>query len=128
MRYATDLVCWKCGASLAELPLPLSREAECPKCRAWLHCCRLCQFHNPRLTSQCDEERAEEVRDKEGANFCDWFKPRPDAHRPRGGEKTQAAKTRLDDLFGGIQTSGDKVEAARDKLGDLFAPGKKPGK
>jgi hypothetical protein len=68
------------------------------------------------------------VRDKEGANFCDWFRPRPEAHRPRGGEKTQAAKTRLDDLFGGTPTSGDKTEAARDKLSDLFAPGKKTGK
>jgi hypothetical protein len=128
MRYATDLVCWKCGTSLATLPLPLSREAECPKCRAYMHSCRLCQFHNPRLTSQCDEERAEEVRDKEGANFCDWFRPRPDAHRSRGEEKTQAAKTRLDDLFGGTQTSGDKAEAPRDRLSDLFAPGKKTGK
>lgn len=128
MQFATDLVCWKCGASLAVLPLPLSRLAECPKCRAYLHCCRLCHFYNPRLTSQCDEERAEEVRDKEGANFCDWFKPRPGAHRPRGGEKTQAAKSRLDDLFGGTQTSGGKTETARDKLGDLFAPDKKPGK
>lgn len=128
MRFATDLVCWKCGASLAELPLPLSRLAECPKCRAYLHSCRLCHFYNPRLTSQCDEERAEEVRDKEGANFCDWFKPRPEAHRSRGGEKTQAVKARLDDLFGGAQTSGDKTEAAWDKLSDLFAPDKKPGK
>jgi hypothetical protein len=128
MQFAADLVCWKCGASLAALPLPLSREAECPKCRAWLHCCRLCHFHNPRLTSQCDEERAEEVRDKEGANFCDWFRPRPGAHRPRGEEKTQAAKTRLDDLFGGTQTSGGKAKAVRDKLGDLFGPDKKPGK
>ncbi len=68
------------------------------------------------------------MRDKEGANFCDWFKPRPDAHRPRGEEKTQAAKSRLDDLFGGTQTSGGKAETARDKLSDLFAPGKKTGK
>ena len=128
MRYATDLVCWKCGASLAALPLPLSREAECPKCRAYLHCCRLCQFYNPSVAEQCDEDRAEEVLNKEGANFCDWFRSRADAHRPRGNEKTQAAKTRLDDLFGGTQTSGGKVETARDKLGDLFAPDKKPGK
>ena len=126
MRFATDLVCWKCGASLASLPLPLSRLAECPACRAYLHCCRLCHFYNPHLTSQCDEERAEEVRDREGANFCDWFKPRPEAHRPRGGEKTQAAKTKLDNLFGGTPDSGDKAENARAKLGDLF-DGKKSG-
>ncbi|HSW52565.1 MAG TPA: hypothetical protein VLG93_04990 [Sulfuricaulis sp.] len=80
------------------------------------------------MAEQCDEDRAEEVLNKEGANFCDWFKPRPGAHRPRGGDKTQAAKTRLDDLFGGAQTSGAKAEAARDKLGDLFAPDKKKRK
>lgn len=128
MRFATDLVCWKCGASLAELPLPLSRLAECPKCRAYLHCCRLCRFYNSRLTSQCDEERAEEVRDKEGANFCDWFKPRPEAHRPPGEGKSQVAKAKLDDLFGGSPVSHDKSETARDKLGDLFGSGKNPGK
>jgi len=66
------------------------------------------------------------VRDREGANFCDWFKPRPEAHRPRGGEKTQAARTRLDNLFGGTPDSGDKAENARAKLGDLF-DGKKSG-
>jgi hypothetical protein len=74
------LVCWKCGAPLDEVPLPLSRQAECPACRAWLHVCRLCEFYDPRLTSKCREERAEEVRDREVANFCDYFKPRPDAY------------------------------------------------
>jgi len=128
MRFAIDLICWKCGTSLAELPLPLSREAECPKCRAYLHCCRLCQFFNPNVAELCDEDRAEEVRDKEGANFCDWFKPRAEAHRPRGGGKIQAAKARLDDLFGGTQASGDNADTARDKLGDLFTTGKKSGK
>lgn len=127
MRFATDLVCWKCGTSLAELPIPLSRLAECPKCRAYLHSCRLCQFYNPNLTSQCDEERAEEVRDKEGANFCDWLKPRPEAHRPRSEGKTLAAKSRLDNFFGSAQTSGGNADTARDKLSDLFSPGEKPG-
>lgn len=128
MRFATDLVCWKCGASLAALPLPLSREAECPKCRAYQHCCRLCRFYNPRLTSQCDEERAEEVRNKEGANFCDWFKPRPEAYRLPREAKSQSAKTKLDDLFGRSSASPDKSETAQDKLGDLFGSGKKSEK
>ena len=128
MRFATDLVCWKCGASLAELPLPLSREAECPKCRAYLHCCRLCRYYNPNVAEQCDEDRAEEVRDREGANFCDWFKPRPEAHHPRGAGKSQAAKARLDDLVGGAPSASGKAETARDKLGDLFSSGKKTEK
>ncbi|MCR4301323.1 MAG: hypothetical protein NUV51_06910 [Sulfuricaulis sp.] len=80
------------------------------------------------MAEQCDEDRAEEVRNKEGANFCDWFKPRPEAHRPRGKGKSQAAKSRLDDFFGGAQTSGGDADSTRDKLSDLFSPGKKSGK
>jgi hypothetical protein len=128
MRFATGLVCWKCGASLAELPLPLSRLAECPKCRAYQHACRSCEFYDPRLTSQCREERAEEVRAKEGANFCDWFRPRPNAYRPRADGKTQAAKTKLDDLFGGAQAADGQADVAQDKLSDLFTADKKPRK
>ena len=121
MRFATDLVCWKCGASLATLPLPLSRLAECPKCRAYLHSCRLCQFYNPNLTSQCDEERAEEVRDKEGANFCDWFKPRPNAHGARPGAKGAAAKAKIDTLFGAAAGGADTTaDAARSRLDELL--------
>ncbi len=100
-RDAAGHACWKCGASLAGVPLPLPREAVCPKCRAWLHACRQCRLYDTRLTTRCREERAEEVRDKDGANFCDWFQPNPDAHRPSAGDKTAAAKSKLDELFGG---------------------------
>ena len=124
-----NLVCWKCGTSVAELPLPLSRLAECPKCRAYLHVCRMCRFYDPRLTGLCQEERAEEVRDKEHANFCDWFKPRPDAYRPSGTAKSQAAKSNLDSLFSGSASgSRDKSDTARDKLDQLFDSKKEHGK
>ena len=126
MPVTTALVCWKCGASVAELPLPLSRLAECPKCRAYLHACRMCQFYDPRLTGQCREDRAEEVLDKEHANFCDWFKPRPEAHRPPDEGKNQAAKARFDSLFGAAASdSTDKPNAARDKLNELFTSNSK---
>lgn len=118
------LVCWKCGASLAALPLPLSRLAECPQCRAWQHACRLCEFYDPRHTRRCREERAEEVRDPEAANFCDWFKPRPGAFRPRG-TADPAARARLDALFGGGASDPD---AARDRLDRLFGSGDEPKK
>lgn len=123
-----NLVCWKCGASVAELPLPLSRLAECPKCRAYLHACRLCRFYDPRIASQCQEERAEEVRDKEHANFCDWFRPRPDAYRPRDEEKNRSSKTRLDALFGGSADNGGKADSARARLDGLFDPDAKSEK
>ncbi len=123
-----NLVCWKCGTSAAELPLPLSRLAECPKCRTYLHVCRLCRFYDPRITSQCREERAEEVRDKEHANFCDWFKPRPNAHRSPSEGKTQAAKSKLDALFGGTAAVDGKADVTPDKLSELFISSDKPKK
>ncbi len=99
------LVCWKCGAALADQPLPLSRLAVCSKCRAYLHACRLCVSYDPSLTRKCREQDAEEVADKERANFCGYFKARPGAYRPGGEARTQAARTQLGDLFG----VGDKT-------------------
>ena len=97
---AHDLVCWKCGASLAALSLPLRRLEECPACRAELHACKLCVDFDTRIAKQCREPTAEEVRDKEHAKFCEHFKPRPGAHVPRDGAVIDAARAELDRLFG----------------------------
>lgn len=118
------LVCWKCGASIAELHLPLGRLAECPACRAYLHVCRMCRFYDPRVSRQCREDDAEEVKDKEHSNFCDYFKPRPDACRSRPDARSEAARDRLDALFGG-SNSEEPAGAAKQKLDQLFGPGGK---
>ena len=94
------LVCWKCGAALTDQPLPLSRLAVCSKCRAYLHACRLCLSYDPRLTRRCREQDAEEVTDKERANFCAYFSPRPGAYRPGGEARSEAARAKLGNLFG----------------------------
>jgi hypothetical protein len=126
---AEALNCWKCGASVTELPRPLSRLAECPACRAELHVCRQCRHYDPRVAEQCREDRAEEVKDKERANFCDWFEPDADAYRPRDTVKAEAARARIEGLFGA--TGGDATSAAADaaraRLDELFggAPRKK---
>jgi hypothetical protein len=96
---AHELVCWKCGASLADVTLPLRRLEECPKCRAQLHVCRMCREYDVRVTGACREQGAEEVRNKEGANFCDFFRPRPDAHSGRSTAADQAL-SELNKLFG----------------------------
>jgi hypothetical protein len=97
---AHDLVCWKCGASLAVLTLPLRRLEECPRCRAELHVCRLCLDYDTRVAKHCREPIAEEVRDKEHANFCDYFKPRPGAYVPPNTAEVDKARSELDKLFG----------------------------
>jgi hypothetical protein len=93
------LVCWGCGASLAGLSLPLCRTDECPSCRRQLHVCRLCLNFAPHRPKKCRQEEAEEVRNKEQANFCDWFKPRPGAFDGAIASAEQQARNRLDDLF-----------------------------
>lgn len=95
-----DLSCWKCGASLAALSLPLRRLDECPKCRAELHVCKLCVDYDTHVAKHCREPTAEEVRDKERANFCDHFKPRAGAWKPADSVALDAARAELDRLFG----------------------------
>ncbi len=77
---ARDLSCWKCGATLDGVPMPLSRLSECLSCRAELHVCRLCEFYDTKAAQACREPLAEEVKDKTRANFCEHFYPRPDAY------------------------------------------------
>jgi hypothetical protein len=95
-----ELVCWNCGASLKALSLPLLRRDECPACRAELHVCRLCVDYAPTLAKQCREPTAEEVTDKQHANFCDFFKPRSAAYVAPDTSAAASAKSELERLFG----------------------------
>jgi hypothetical protein len=129
-----DLVCWRCGTPLHGLILPLSRRETCRACGAEIHVCRMCAFYDPRITGGCREDRAEEVSEKEGANFCDWFKPRPDAYQPRDEAAARTARAQLEALFGETQSSGPgsdgpktEAERAREELERLFGPDKDKG-
>lgn len=96
-----SLVCWKCGGSLAGLPLPLGRRDVCPGCRADLHVCRQCRHFDAGRAGQCRELAAERVADKIRGNDCGWFVPRPDAYRGGGAAIAQPDRRALDALFGG---------------------------
>jgi len=93
------LVCWKCGASLADLSLPLSRTDECRTCRAELHVCRLCRFYDTSKAKSCSEPVADEVNDKTRANFCGYFEAAGRRFKPHVGA-TDEARTALESLFG----------------------------
>lgn len=126
-----EIVCWNCGASLAEIPRPISRHANCPVCFEDLHCCRLCRHYAPGITGQCEDDRADPPIHKETANFCDYFRPDFGAYRQRTGTKRDAARARLDALFDAPEAAPDdegpsgtpvssKEEEARAKLDALF--------
>lgn len=95
-----SLVCWQCGADLAALTLPLARRDECAKCRAELHVCRLCIEYDVGVAKHCREPTAEEVSDKQHANFCDFFKPRPQAWQAPNTAAVDRVRTELERLFG----------------------------
>ena len=104
------LRCHRCGISLAALSLPLTRLDECPDCNAQLHVCRLCVCFDATLPTSCSEEDAPEVRDKKSANFCDYFKPSPDAYTPGDLEADRQARTELDVLFSDASSSSDSTD------------------
>ena len=118
----SGLVCWKCGESLADLTLPLRRLEECGKCAAELHVCKLCEWYSVTVAKHCREPIAEEVKDKERANFCDYFKPRPGAYVPADVAASGKARVGLDALFGKKDAASEPSAAdrARAELDRLF--------
>jgi hypothetical protein len=70
-----SLQCYKCGESLSDtLKVMVSRSDTCPKCLADIRCCKMCQFYDPKSYNECRENSADRVKEKEKANFCDYFK------------------------------------------------------
>ncbi len=97
---AHNIRCYRCGASLAALSLPLSRQDECPECENYLHVCRMCVFYDKNVPKQCREDDAEEVIEKERLNFCEWFKPSDSAFDADRKNEEDEARAALEDLFG----------------------------
>ncbi|MBM4344562.1 MAG: hypothetical protein FJ100_14450 [Deltaproteobacteria bacterium] len=97
---ATELrhQCYKCQEELV-FDVKIARLDTCPNCSAYLHSCRNCRFWSPNAHNQCTENQGEFIRDREAANFCNWF-----AFRVMGEDNSaeiDATKARLDALFGG---------------------------
>ena len=107
-----ELVCWRCGNTLKNLPRRIPRLAECSDCRVDLHVCMMCRHYAPRYGGQCSHDRAERVQDKKKSNFCTYFRPRPNAHLPPDGGAEEATRTQLGALFGDVPSEEDTQETA----------------
>ncbi len=92
-------LCWRCGAALEALPRPVPRREACAACGADLHVCRMCKFYDTQVSRQCREPVADDVGDKERANFCGYFQVAVNAYRPADTAAAEAARAALDDLF-----------------------------
>ena len=107
------LVCWSCGGGLRRVPRPIRRLTQCPACRCDLHVCRMCRHRAPGTLGECDHERADRVVDKASANFCTYFRPRPDAHTPPGDGRAREARDALNRLFGVNEGESANAPAAQ---------------
>jgi hypothetical protein len=114
------LHCWRCGTDLNSLSLPLARLDECPECTVHLHVCRMCSYFDPVMTRSCREDDAEEVKEKERANFCDYFKPSAGAFDADIAAADRSAQAQLGTLFG-EESDGDETDtASSNPADDLF--------
>ena len=125
-----DLFCWKCGSVVTDVPLPLSRRAECLSCGAELHVCRMCRFYDRSVANACREPVAEPVAEKTRANFCGYLEPRTGPQPAAGDAATSKASQQLDALFGasaedGGPPPGDGSSDPLSELESLFGGGKK---
>lgn len=78
-------ICWSCrrGLTLADY----GRETSCVGCGKDTRACRNCRFFAPGRPNDCIEPMAEPVKDKQRANFCEYFEP---AAEPLAGPDRQA--------------------------------------
>ena len=114
------LRCFRCGAALDKLTLPLSRRDECPECSVHLHVCSMCSHFDRQVPKQCREDDAEEVLDKEKMNFCDWFEPSGNAFDPDRARQASRATSELAALFGEEQESRPEADDLARRAEDLF--------
>ncbi len=61
--------------------------------------CKMCVEYDVGYAKHCKEPTAEEVRKKDEANFCDFFKPKAGAYVAKDNAEIERSKSALDALF-----------------------------
>ena len=72
---AIQVSCFSCGQVLS-FSESVGRRDECSKCGADVHSCKNCIFFDLNSYNECREPTADAVREKERANFCEFFQAR----------------------------------------------------
>jgi hypothetical protein len=89
--------CHACKKEISD-ELKVGRSDECPSCGADLRCCLNCRFYDRAVSKQCRETVTELVREKEKANYCEYFAYAENQNPAAETGATQSRKA-LDDLF-----------------------------
>ncbi len=120
MRGNLQAECWKCGDDLSWATLPLRRLEACKACGSELHVCRMCEFYDTNAAKSCRETVAEEVKEKDCANFCGYLVVNANAWQGGG---VASSNPGLAALFGDdatLEEGSEDGDATRNALDDLF--------
>ena len=80
----------------------------------------MCTHFDPGVPKQCREDDAEEVREKERLNFCDWFVASEQAFDAGRKSEEDEAKAALDALFDGSGDNEPDSDAELSEAEKLF--------
>jgi hypothetical protein len=83
----SKIVCANCKTEM-QFAGQIGRREECSKCGNDLHACVNCIHYSKNAYNECKETQADVVKEKDRANFCDYFSPT--------GEAGGSAKTAVD--------------------------------
>ena len=89
--------CYNCGK---EFEVRVYRNTECYSCGKDAKVCLNCKFYSPGSHWDCGENIREAVREKDRANFCDFFELSSNYKGSTGKNKEDDAKKDFDSLFG----------------------------
>lgn len=90
--------CHFCGCQLPDT-LEIQRSTTCPSCDKDLKICLNCAFYAPGSHWDCRETIPEPVREKDRANFCDYFSAAREKKAAPGANAHGNARAKFDNLF-----------------------------
>jgi len=96
MAFGQKVKCAACGTAVAA---NFSANAECPKCKASLHTCRMCSFFDPGARFECRKPITARVVNKQAGNDCELFAARTVVERETSSGKPTDARQAFANLF-----------------------------
>lgn len=67
------IVCFSCQKEIHFSQAKIGLREECQHCGSDVHVCRNCVFYDVGSYNECKETSADRVKEKDRANFCDYF-------------------------------------------------------
>lgn len=97
MAFGEKVKCAACGAPAPSGGIKL--DSTCPKCRADLYTCRLCNYFDPGARFECRKPITARIVNKQARNTCELFEPRTVIERETSSGKPTDARQAFANLF-----------------------------